>query len=235
MKLIGQSFDILTPADSYTARFETYRAIVESAQVSYHADILTNPKTPTAQDLENHANFIRMRIREGHESVLEHATMRILFTTNRAVANELTRHRHVGWTQESTRYCNYGKDRFGGEVQFIYSPYFQVGTAGFDSFAAACEKAEKEYFALLNIGYTPEQARDILPLATKTTLIGTASLREWRHIFALRAAETTGKVHPMMKALMLPCLQEAKKRLPDVFFDILKKEDGDTNEQIDTY
>lgn len=235
MKLVEQSFEILEPGPSIANRYATYRAIVERAKVSYHADI-DEPTEVTVDNLQDTVNrygkFIRRRIQEGHESVLEHAYMGIKFITNRAIANELTRHRLVGWTQESTRYCNYSSGRFGSEIQFVYSPYFVVGTAGFDSFVDACEKAEKEYFALLNIGYTPEQARDVLPLATKTTLVGTANLREWRHIFSLRADESTGKVHPMMKKLMTSCLLEAKQLLPDVFFDI---KGGDTTEALVHY
>ena len=222
MKLVGQSFEILAPKRGLGQRYAVYSAIVDSARVSYHGDKaidIPNQSSPE-ETLKRYGNFIRNRIREGHESVLEHAYMRIQFTTNRAVANELTRHRVMAWTQESTRYCNYSLEGFGSEVQFVYSPYFSVGTAGFDSFVQACEKAEKEYFALLNIGYSAQQARDVLPLATKTTLVGTANLREWRHLFALRAAETTGPVYPMMKQLMVQCLAEAKKLLPDIFFDI---------------
>lgn len=228
MKLVGQAYRILDPRPTLGSKFAVYSNIVESAKVSYHGELDDSPDIHDPKQLmEKYASFIRRRISEGHESILEHAYMRIEFVTNRAVANELTRHRMMVWTQESTRYCNYGKESFGREVQFIYSPYFMVGTAGFDSFVQGCEKAEKEYFALLNIGYTPEQARDVLPLATKTTLVGTANLREWRHIFSLRADESTGKVHPMMKAIMLPTLAEAKRRLPDIFFDIGKEEPND--------
>ena len=227
MKIIGQSFEILTPKTGLTSRYATYAAIVESAKVSYHGEEMSQKEHcgELGKVLDGFGRFIRNRIKDGHESVLEHAYMRIKFVTNRAIANELTRHRVMAWTQESTRYCNYGKDRFGSEISFIYSPYFQVGTAGFDSFTQACEKAEKEYFALLNIGYSPEQARDVLPLSTKTTLVGTANLREWRHLFDLRAVEATGPVHPMMKQLMAPCLKEASKLLPDIFFDLAGEEE----------
>ena len=227
MRLVGQSFEILAPKRGLMQKFATYEAIVDSARVSYHGDNLRDDIRTPEQGIQQYGKFIRNRISEGHESILEHAYMRIRFTTNRAIANELTRHRVMAWTQESTRYCNYAKDKFGSEVQFIYSPYFCVGTAGFDSFAQACEKAEKEYFALLNIGYTPQQARDVLPLATKTTLVGTANLREWRHLFSLRADESTGPVHPMMKQLMVPCLKEAKNLLPDIFFDIGKEDENE--------
>ena len=221
MKLVGQSFEILNPSPGLTQRYSVYSSIVESARTSYHGNLdIPSPDEEKREILKRYGKFIRSRIKDGHESILEHAYMRIRFTTNRAIANELTRHRMMGWTQESTRYCNYAGEKFEGEVQFVYSPYFNVGTAGFDSFTQACEKSEKEYFALLNIGYTPEQARDVLPLATKTTLVGTANMREWRHIFSLRAEEKTGRVHPMMKQLMTPCLQVAKNLLPDIFYDL---------------
>ena len=235
MKLVGQSFLIVRPNKGLQARYAVYAQICEAAKVSYHASDIPEQdgEGHIITPMETYGRFIRDRIQEGHFSVLEHASMTIRFITNRAIANELTRHRPMVWTQESTRYCNYSKKRFGGEIQFIYSPYFEVGTAGFDSFVQACEKAEKEYFALLNIGYTPEQARDVLPLATKTVLVGTANMSEWRHIFQLRADETTGKVHPMMKQLMTPCLAKVKTLLPDIFFDIGKEDEG--NEQVDDH
>lgn len=233
MKLVGQSFEIINPLPNESSRLATYRAIVEKARVAYRGEYkklkITEEALGPSELINKYGSFIRNRIMEGHFNVLEHATMSICFTTNRAIANELTRHRMMVWTQESTRYCNYGKESFGGEVSFVYSPYFIVGTAGFDSFTQACEKAEKEYFALLNIGYSPEQARDVLPLATKTTLVGTANMNEWRHIFSLRADESTGKVHPMMKHLMVPVLKEVKTRLPDIFFDI-----GENDEKVRT-
>lgn len=242
MKLINQSYEILSfdpnrirelknSVHGLDQKLAIYRNIVESARVSYHSDASFDESLDAKSKIDKYGQFIRSRIREGHESVLEHAALRIKFVTNRAVANELTRHRLISWTQESTRYCNYSNGKFDSQVSFIFSPYFEFGTAGFDSFVAACENAEKEYFALLNIGYTAQQARDVLPLSTKTVLVGTGNIREWRHLLKLRAAEETGPVHPMMKALTAPLLEDLKDVLPDLFYDIdVKKKEEKTYE-----
>lgn len=177
--------------------------------------------------------FVRMLIKRGHEAMIEHGGATVKFITNRGVTHELVRHRVASFGQESTRYVNYG----GKEMEFIRPVWCPVGLLGTWSsrreyyevkdleeadlyFADACDDAAKWYDTLLNEGWRPEQAREVLPNSLKTEIVVTANYREWRHIFKLRAIGTTGKPHPQMQALMLPVLEEFKAKLPALFGDL---------------
>ena len=80
--------------------------------------------------------------------------------------------------------------------------------------------AEKNYFNLLELGFTPQEARLVLPNSLKTEVVVTMNIREWRHFFNLRASGKTGKPHPQMLELTIPLLNELKNRVPVVFDDI---------------
>ena len=156
------------------------------------------------------APFVRSIIERGHESVLEHISITVRFVTDRAIANELVRHRIAAYSQESTRYCNY-KDK----IEFIYPK--NVSDGQLQLIMQACAYAEATYQALIANGATPEVARDVLPLCTKTELIATYNLREWRHILRLR---TDKAAHPKMRELMQTLLQFFQGLVPIIFDDI---------------
>jgi thymidylate synthase (FAD) len=139
-------------------------------------------------------------------------TMR--FTCSRAIAQELTRHRTFSFLMESQRYINYSKERHGGEITFIIPSWMpqverHIDTSnGFgvlegEELYAFLGKAERHYFYLLDKGLQPQQARDVLPNATKTELIMTGFSSDWRFLVDLRLFEKTGTVHPDMLNLML--------------------------------
>lgn len=156
------------------------------------------------------APFVRNIITRGHESVLEHISITVRFVTDRAIANELVRHRIAAYSQESTRYCNY-KDK----IEFIYPK--NVSDKQLQLIMEACACAATTYQALIADGATPEIARDVLPLCTKTELIATYNLREWRHILRLR---TDKAAHPKMRELMQTLLQFFQGLVPIIFDDI---------------
>ena len=156
------------------------------------------------------APFVRNIIERGHESVLEHISITVRFVTDRAIANELVRHRIAAYSQESTRYCNY-KDK----IEFIYPK--NVSDKQLQLIMEACACAATTYQALIADGATPEVARDVLPLCTKTELIATYNLREWRHILRLR---TDKAAHPKMRELMQTLLQFFQGLVPIIFDDI---------------
>ena len=156
------------------------------------------------------APFVRNIIARGHESVLEHISITVRFVTDRAIANELVRHRIAAYSQESTRYCNY-KDK----IEFIYPK--NVSDKQLQLIMEACACAATTYQALIADGATPEIARDVLPLCTKTELIATYNLREWRHILRLR---TDKAAHPKMRELMQTLLQFFQGLVPIIFDDI---------------
>lgn len=156
------------------------------------------------------APFVCSIIERGHESVLEHISITVRFVTARAIANELVRHRIAAYSQESTRYCNY-KDK----IEFIYPK--NVSDKQLQLIMEACACAATTYQALIADGATPEVARDVLPLCTKTELIATYNLREWRHILRLR---TDKAAHPKMRELMQTLLQFFQGLVPIIFDDI---------------
>lgn len=147
--------------------------------------------------------FLR-NFRYDREILHKHLTHTVLFTCDRGVSHELVRHRPCSFAQESTRYCNYSKDKFGKEIVVI-EPFFFRGVekhSAYIKWYSACEKAEKEYMELLDWGATPQEARGVLPNSLKTELIMTATEAEWQHIINLRYLGTTGAPHPQAKEVM---------------------------------
>ena len=138
--------------------------------------------------------FVRMLMKRGHLSVLEHASASFVAVTNRAIANELVRHRLASYCQESTRYVDYAKR---GDMEFVEP----IGLApdGREVWERACQQSEEHYFALRAHGVKPEAARDVLPLCLATRIGMTANFREWLHILELRTAPAA---HPQMRELM---------------------------------
>jgi thymidylate synthase (FAD) len=164
--------------------------------------------------------FAAMIIKRGHESVLEHVSVTARFVVDRGVSHELVRHRLCAFSQESTRFCNYAGDRFGGEVTFIRPPWVDLGHLADPmslTWAAAMRDAEVTYLQLLELGWKPEQARSVLPNSLKTDIVVTANLREWRHIFRLR---TAAPAHPQMRQVMVPLRERLGVAFAPVFSDL---------------
>ena len=162
------------------------------------------------------SDFLRSIVGRGHESVIEHEKVTVLFILDRGISHELVRHRIGSFSQESTRYCNYGKDKFGREITVI-EPFFFLNSAAYPLWQQACEQAEAAYFALLDAGRSPQEARSILPNSLKTEIAVTFNLREWKHFFALRAAVPS---HPQMRQVAIPLLLFFHKYFPEIFADI---------------
>lgn len=145
---------------------------------------------------------------KANEVLKHHLTHTFLFTTDRGVTHELVRHRPASFAQESTRYCNYSKGKFGGEITVILPFFFDTGMGTssnslvYEAWKYSCEVAERKYFELLNYGATPQEARSVLPNSLKTDIIMTATEEEWQHVVNLRYHGTTGAPHPQMLELM---------------------------------
>lgn len=128
------------------------------------------------------------------------------FICDRGVSHEFVRHRVFSFAQESTRYCNYSKDKFGNELTFIkpswgYFKNISYEDAGYfdgDVFESSLKKAESYYFKLIEKGWKPQQARQVLPNATKTELVMTGFESDWEGFFKLRCS---GAAHPDAKKL----------------------------------
>lgn len=153
--------------------------------------------------------FAARILKLGHESVIEHATATVRFICDRGVTHEIVRHRIASYSQESTRYCDYGK--MG--IRFIIPGDFELN----DADMALLTVIENHYNYCLSIGRSPQQARYFLPNGLKTEIVMTANLREWRHFFKLR---TSSAAHPQMREVATPLLAEMKTRIPVIFDDL---------------
>lgn len=139
------------------------------------------------------------------------------FVCDRGVSHEFVRHRVFSFAQESTRYCNYSKDKFGNEVTFIEPCWTHLKTGNYngvdnfdgDYFEHSLREAEFYYFKLLENGWTPQQARAILPNSLKTELVMTGFTKDWEHFFKLRDA---GSAHPQARELAHPLHMEFLRR-----------------------
>lgn len=127
------------------------------------------------------------------------------------------RHRMASYCQESTRYCNYGKDDFGSEITVIQPRFVKVGTDGWELWRDACAMAERFYFDLLDYGCTPQEARSVLPNSLKTEVVMTANMREWRHFIKLR---TSPAAHPDMRVVAEMVYHTLLAAYPVFFEDI---------------
>ena len=169
---------------------------------------------------ESAKRFVESLMKRGHESVIEHISLSVRIVCDRGVTHEIVRHRVASYAQESTRYCNYGKDKFDNELTFI-NPCFWSDVEDIDKkniWINTMKNIEKQYLELLKIGATPEEARSILPNSLKTEIIVTMNLREWRHFFKLR---TSKAAHPQMRQVAIMILKIFKEKIPVIFDDII--------------
>ena len=163
------------------------------------------------------------------------------FTTQVGVTREFNRHRANSMAEQSTRYCNYSKDKFGGEIainlpewikkeadcQKIYQELNhnllkqlcqelviekdQQAWSAVDNWLFANLACEYAYLNLISLGRKPQEARVVLPLDINTELVHTAFVSDWKHFFDLRALGTTGAPHPDAKAIAAPLFEEFKR------------------------
>lgn len=208
MKVYAQSHQILD--DISPDGMDELRKIELIGRMCYKSE------NPTMDD-EKTKTFVRNLIKNGHESVIEHGKLSVIFTTDRGVTHELVRHRLASYTQESTRYCNYSLGKFGHEIAVVKPVDIDVKDPAYAIWRSECAQAEAWYFDMLEAGCKPEQARAVLPTCLKADICVTANYREWRHILKLR----TGKgAHPQIRALMTDLLEELQQRIPVIFDDI---------------
>jgi thymidylate synthase (FAD) len=210
MKIVEPKYEILT--DISEGGIKELQQIERVARVCYKSEDKITPDGESAKKL------VGFLVKQGHEAMLEHSQLSVLFTCDRGVANELVRHRIASFAQESTRYCNYAGEKFGGELSFVKPSYISDGTREYYAWETVCVDAEAAYLCMVNdLKLRPEQARCVLPLCLKTEIVVTANYREWRNIFKLR---TPVAAHPQMRELMCPLLLEVQKKIPVVFDDI---------------
>lgn len=160
--------------------------------------------------------FLSGILKSGHESVIEHEKITVRIVCDRGVTHEIVRHRIASYSQESTRYCNYSQEKFGGELTFIQPCFWKEGDRAYQLWSETMEQIESSYMKMLEEGASPQEARSILPNSLKTEIVVTMNLREWRHFFKLR---TSKRAHPQMREIALMMLKEFQKRIPVLFDD----------------
>lgn len=163
---------------------------------------------------------------------LEHFRITVKFYCDRGVSHEIVRHRVASFAQESTRYCNYSKDKFDNDITYIniqsamnqdkriknIPPQTYVDII--EEWQHACEDAERHYMKMVELGCPAEYARSVLNNSTKTEICVTMSIIDWRHFFSLRACRATGPAHPQMEEITRPLLMNLKAKLPEYFKDM---------------
>lgn len=174
---------------------------------------------------ENSAfQFINSIIKSGHESVIEHESISVKVVCDRGVTHEIVRHRLASYSQESTRYCNYSKDKFGNQVSVIdistgfnYNLNSQSDMNKYRIWENAMKAAEEFYFEMLEAGATPQEARSVLPNSLKTEIVITMNLRSWRHFFELRISKAA---HPQISEIASLILEQFCVKFPVFFTDM---------------
>ena len=165
----------------------------------------------------SYKTLLKNCINRGHESILEHEKITIRMICDIGVYKDLTRHRHASFSIESTRYCNYGKDKFENQIKFIEPVNIEKNTELYEEWKTSCEEIEKHYIKMVELGATPDQMRMILPHSTAALVTMTANIREWKHIFSLRC---TKHAHPAVEQVMIPLLLHFKQNMPEIFENI---------------
>lgn len=156
--------------------------------------------------------------------IRSHCWQTVRFICDRGVSHELVRHRVASFGQESTRYCNYSKDKFGNELTFIEPVFWHNENPETEhlycSWQRACENAEKEYMSMISNGAQPQEARSILPNSIKTEIVVTMTVDGWRNFFRLRCDTPA---HPQMRELSIPLLGTMNNIVPGAFSDLYAK------------
>lgn len=163
---------------------------------------------------ESYKTLLKNCINRGHESILEHEKITIRMVCDIGVYKDLTRHRHASFSIESTRYCNYGKDKFDNQIKFIRPVNIEEGTEMYKEWEQSCKTIEEHYKKMSELGATPDQMRMILPHSTAALVTMTANIREWKHILSLRCTKHT---HPAVEQVMIPLLIHFKENMPEIF------------------
>ena len=202
MKIVQQSHEWITPLN----RDVTLKRIEQIARTCYKSEGAIKPGSAE--------KMVAMLCKNHHYAMIEHISLSVKFITDRGVANEIVRHRIGSYAQESTRYCNYSKNKFDNQITVINHGY------GGDKGAVwyhGCLEAEIHYQAMSAQGATPVEARDVLPLCLQTEIVCTWNLREWHEVLRLRTAKDA---HPAIRELLIPVLHELQEVYPEIFNDI---------------
>lgn len=215
MKAIEAGYEILDPIS--VDGIEELKKIERAARTCYKSE------DKITEDGSSARKMVAGLIKSGHEAMLEHGGLTVRFVCDRGVSHELVRHRMASFAQESTRYCNYSKDKFGNELTFVMPTLYKsdfMEDEAWNCWVETMKKCEESYMKLIKMGVSPQMARSVLPNSLKTEVVVTANWREWRHILSLRCAPDA---HPDIRCLMIDLLEELHDKIPVLFDDIWEK------------
>lgn len=205
MRIIEPYFEILDELDGK----KMLQKIERIGRVCYKSEELITE--------DSAEKFIGNILKRGHESVIEHEKISVKMVCDRGVTHEIVRHRVASYSQESTRYCNYQKDKFGNELTFIKPVFWKEDSPEYALWKESMQQIEDQYMKLIEMGASAQEARSILPNSLKTEIVVTMNLREWRHFFRLR---TAGAAHPQIREIAGMVLEEFRRQIPVVFDEL---------------
>jgi thymidylate synthase (FAD) len=215
MKLIKPYYEILTDIH----KDQIFKTIEQYGRICYKSENRITDDSST--------NFVGMLLNRNHLGPLEHVLLTIKFVIPRGISHELVRHRIASYLQESTRYVNYKNSH----ITYIIPPWINISegeytdSSNMPKYLSLIDKEwfnyllsnEKEYNIFIESGWTPQQARGVLPLDLKTEVVTTMNLREWRYMLELR---TSKAAHPQMVEIMTPLTKELQTKIPLIFDNI---------------
>ncbi len=220
-KFISPSVQIVNPATEEEG-VALLRRIEMFSRISHRSEDLMKE--------DSWLKFIKFVVMDkGDWSVVEHASAAVVFRTNRGITHEFVRHRLFSYTQESTRFVNYGKkDQSGNlirDMEFLIPLEWDkdlldmtaLERDAWEDYRQGCIEEEQRYLRQIARGVKPQTARDGLPHGLASTIAVTGNLRNWRHVFMMRTSKET---HPEFRRLLEPLLHEFQERIPILFDDI---------------
>jgi thymidylate synthase (FAD) len=214
VKIIQPSFSLHTSSGPLTREkgIELLRWVEYNARISHRSE--------EKQTEDSWKRFIQAIVMEhGDWSVTEHASVTAILRVDRGVTHELVRHRHFSYTQESTRFVNYGKSI---DVEFIEPCWadesYRGNYIGYSVWIQQLKESERAYLDILNTKVSPQIARSVLPNALAATISITGNLRNWRHFFLMRTSKET---HPDFKRITILMLAEFQRAIPILYDDIV--------------
>lgn len=194
----------------YTLRYDRF-TVTRGATDLPERYITTNLRV-LVEHFPNEWKIILDKHLQGYVDRCHERRITVKFNVDRFTGEEFLRHRVFSFARESTRYCNYTKDKFNNEITFIEPCWSIDDKAAHEQLTSALKYSETYYKYLIEAGWKPEQARVVLPCAIKSPLVMTGNISDWKHFFDLRALGTTGKPHPSARELAKPLMNEFTKR-----------------------
>ncbi len=210
MRTVPQSAEIISPVDNN----QVLKHLELCARNCYKSEGYITEDTTSAEKM------IKKLIELDHTAMIEHFSVTARLVCDVGVYKDLTRHRMASFAIESTRYCNYSQDKFGNEITFIMPSHINDNPELFKVWEDTMQTIENNYNQMAEMGAKPDQLRMLLPHSTAATVIMTANIREWRHVFNLRCSS---KAHPAVSEVMIMLLEKMYEAMPILFEDLYQK------------